>query len=97
MSENGLTYRSLKVVSKKETRIFTHYQYTQWEDKGTISEDNFSNLANFVRIIFKLADQKNQEIKNSVLLIHCKAGIGRSGTFLALLFIYEKLRNIYQN
>lgn len=56
MSENGLTFRSLKAKSKKETRIFTHYQYTKWEDKGTISEENFSNLANFIRIIFKLAD-----------------------------------------
>ena len=56
MSENGLTFRSIKAKSKKETRIFTHYQYCNWEDKGTIIEENFENLANFLRIIFKLND-----------------------------------------
>ena len=95
MSENGLTYRNIKVQSKKKTQTFIHYQYSNWKDKGIVEEEFFENFANFLQIIFKLSDQKSHEFSNCSLLIHCKAGIGRSGTFLALLFIYEKLKMIY--
>nr|XP_022306195.1 receptor-type tyrosine-protein phosphatase epsilon-like [Crassostrea virginica] len=60
-----------------ETRHVTHLQYTAWPDHGTPTP---LELLVFYRYVSK-AVENNPANK---LLVHCSAGIGRTGTFIAL-------------
>nr|XP_022311825.1 receptor-type tyrosine-protein phosphatase epsilon-like isoform X1 [Crassostrea virginica] len=60
-----------------KTRHVTHLQYTAWPDHGTPTP---LELLVFYRYVSK-AVEHNPANK---LLVHCSAGIGRTGTFIAL-------------
>eukprot|EP00105_Crassostrea_gigas_P011525 XP_011427228.1 PREDICTED: receptor-type tyrosine-protein phosphatase mu [Crassostrea gigas] len=69
----------LKVANNqiKKSRLFTHLQYTGWPDHGTPSPLELLAYHRYV----SLAIEKRPESK---LVVHCSAGIGRTGTFIAL-------------
>nr|XP_034322333.1 receptor-type tyrosine-protein phosphatase alpha-like [Crassostrea gigas] len=69
----------LKVTNKKiqEIRQITHLQYTSWPDHDSPSP---LELLEYYRYVSR-AMQQHPEQK---LLVHCSAGIGRTGTFIAL-------------
>ncbi|XP_078330778.1 receptor-type tyrosine-protein phosphatase epsilon-like [Crassostrea virginica] len=66
-----------------ETRHVTHLQYTAWPDHGTPTP---LELLVFYRYVSK-AVEHNPANK---LLVHCSAGIGRTGTFIALDALYRQ-------
>nr|XP_034322282.1 uncharacterized protein LOC105327342 isoform X2 [Crassostrea gigas] len=61
----------------KKSRQITHLQYTGWPDHGTPSPLELLAYHRYV----SLAIEKRPESK---LVVHCSAGIGRTGTFIAL-------------
>ncbi|XP_065939425.1 receptor-type tyrosine-protein phosphatase epsilon [Magallana gigas] len=69
----------LKVANSqtKKSRQVTHLQYTGWPDHGTPSPLELLAYHCYV----SLAIEKRPESK---LVVHCSAGIGRTGTFIAL-------------
>nr|XP_034322286.1 uncharacterized protein LOC105328158 isoform X3 [Crassostrea gigas] len=69
----------LKVANNqiKKSRLITHLQYTGWPDHGTPSPLELLAYHRYV----SLAIEKRPESK---LVVHCSAGIGRTGTFIAL-------------
>ncbi|XP_065938709.1 receptor-type tyrosine-protein phosphatase alpha isoform X2 [Magallana gigas] len=69
----------LKLINRKthEIRLITHLQYTSWPDHGT---PNPLELLDFYRYVSKAMEQNSKE----KLIVHCSAGIGRTGTFIAL-------------
>ncbi|XP_056008312.1 receptor-type tyrosine-protein phosphatase epsilon-like [Ostrea edulis] len=76
--------RMLKITNTqtRTTRTVTQFHYTQWPDHGV--PDPFS-LVIFQRHVRRIQDK----YKNSPLLVHCSAGIGRTGTFLALDALHQ--------
>ena len=59
----------------------TQIQYSSWVDHGTPDESQFQELVTLFHIYRKqLAIMKESEH----VVIHCSAGIGRTGTFLAI-------------
>uniref|UniRef100_A0A8W8NUH6 protein-tyrosine-phosphatase n=2 Tax=Magallana gigas TaxID=29159 RepID=A0A8W8NUH6_MAGGI len=69
----------LKLINRKtqEIRQIAHLQYTSWPDHGT---PNPLELLDFYRYVSKAMEQNSKE----KLIVHCSAGIGRTGTFIAL-------------
>ena len=69
-------------VSKdgKNPRNITHFQFTAWPDHGV--PDGHHTLLNFVKKYQKFSEIKNMGQKPVV--VHCSAGVGRTGTFIAL-------------
>ena len=59
-------------------RKLTHYHYTSWPDHGV--PQNTSSMVGFVRQIQR-AHARNEGVP---LLVHCSAGVGRTGTFMVL-------------
>ncbi|KAL5482193.1 hypothetical protein EMCRGX_G022488 [Ephydatia muelleri] len=59
-------------------RKLTHYYYTAWPDHGV--PRNPSSMVGFVRQIQR-AHARNEGVP---LLVHCSAGVGRTGTFMVL-------------
>ena len=56
----------------------THFQYTAWPDHGVPQQSN--SLLAFIRYVRVLHPPGSA----APLLVHCSAGIGRTGTFIAL-------------
>ncbi|XP_061179773.1 receptor-type tyrosine-protein phosphatase epsilon-like isoform X3 [Saccostrea echinata] len=76
--------RILEVISTKSrsSRVVTQFHYTQWPDHGVPDPVSLAVFQKHVRRI-----QENYE--DSPLLVHCSAGIGRTGTFIALDALYQ--------
>lgn len=69
-------------------RRISHFQYTDWPDFGQpASCDAFLSMVDAV-------DRVNSG--NAPLLIHCSAGIGRTGTFIVVHAVLEEYRYYHQ-
>ncbi|KAK3092550.1 hypothetical protein FSP39_004297 [Pinctada imbricata] len=67
---------------RKETRNLTHFQYTTWPDHRVPEADNLVAFHHRIKRSQSLTNTNNT--KAPPLLVHCSAGIGRTGTFIAL-------------
>jgi protein tyrosine phosphatase len=81
-----LIERELKLEYKGETRTVIHYHLTGWRDFEAAPE---GLLAKLVGLVWKKHYSRGEHI-----ISHCSAGIGRSGTFLAILETFSKLNQM---
>ena len=92
---DGTKYGILRMFTVKkddEERDIKHYQYTEWpdhgvplkEDRKTFDTDAFIDFINEV-------GSNNKEIP---ILVHCSAGVGRTGTFIISHLLKNNLENI---
>lgn len=82
---NEMIVRHLKLTDTQsgKSRDITQYQYMAWPDHGLPeSTTAFLNLQN-------LAEKANHT--NGPFLVHCSAGVGRTGTFCCIHSILQKL------
>ncbi|XP_007250508.2 tyrosine-protein phosphatase non-receptor type 2a [Astyanax mexicanus] len=72
------TIRVLKLQNSKtgEIRDIYHFHYTTWPDFGVPESP-----ASFLNFLFKVRESGSLEPENGPAVVHCSAGIGRSGTF----------------
>ncbi|KAH0837902.1 protein-tyrosine phosphatase-like protein [Lanmaoa asiatica] len=66
---------------------FTHMLYTAWPDHGIPEEEHQASLLRFLRLV----DQVNRDPhagaggdSDPPVMVNCSAGVGRTGTFIAL-------------
>jgi len=64
-------------MGTKEERIIRQFHYTVWPDHGVPDEP--SSLLHFVR---KVAASNSSS--SGPMVVHCSAGVGRTGTFITL-------------
>lgn len=77
-----------------ETREILHFHYTTWPDFGVPESP-----ASFLNFLFKVRESGCLGSDQGPVVVHCSAGIGRSGTFCLVdtclllvrtqLFFYE--------
>ncbi|KAF6027767.1 hypothetical protein EB796_013924 [Bugula neritina] len=70
-----------------ETRVIKHYNYIGWPDHGV--PDDMGPFIIFYQKI-KLATQR---FKDRPLLVHCSAGVGRTGTYVALDYLLQQAKS----
>ena len=73
------TTLELAYESKKDRRLITHYHLVDWNDMGVPSDLNLKKVIDLCRLSNKLFEGYGAPI-----LVHCSAGVGRTGTFIAL-------------
>lgn len=88
--DSGLIFRKILIevpfkVNKKncetgwESRQLTHIQWTSWPDHGVPSIDEYPTI---YTIIYHMLN--HYITKDSKILLHCSAGIGRTGTLISI-------------
>ncbi|KAK2014417.1 protein-tyrosine phosphatase [Colletotrichum eremochloae] len=76
----------LHVGDEEEDRVIWHLLYTKWPDFGVPAVDD---LASFLTLM-RLSREYNTTLENP-RIIHCSAGVGRTGTFIALEHLIREL------
>ncbi|XP_065922105.1 uncharacterized protein [Magallana gigas] len=74
--------RRFQITLENEVRTVKQFHFTAWPDKGVPSSVN--SILDFRRKIRRKADI------TSPIVVHCSAGIGRTGTFIALDFLINQ-------
>ncbi|XP_011404665.2 PREDICTED: receptor-type tyrosine-protein phosphatase delta-like isoform X2 [Amphimedon queenslandica] len=92
-------HRQLRVTytprdTPPETRVVHHFSFTSWPRSGAPS--NGSGMIDLIDQVQK----RQQQTGNKPILVHCSAGIGRTGAFCALSIAIERVKvehivNIY--
>ncbi|XP_019332697.1 tyrosine-protein phosphatase non-receptor type 5 isoform X2 [Alligator mississippiensis] len=84
-------YRLRLITLKKdeEVRTLKHYWYTSWPDQKT--PDQAPALLQLVQEVEEAMQHAEQ--KNVPVIVHCSAGIGRTGCFIATSICCKELKN----
>ncbi|XP_012724109.2 receptor-type tyrosine-protein phosphatase beta [Fundulus heteroclitus] len=92
MSESVLpewTIREFKITSENRCsypRMLRHFHYTVWPDHGV--PESTQSLIQFVRTV---RDYVDRSPSTGATVVHCSAGVGRTGTFIALDRVLQQL------
>ncbi|KAJ8334932.1 hypothetical protein SKAU_G00405710 [Synaphobranchus kaupii] len=81
VSEDVKSYYTIRVLELRnlntgETREIYHFHYTTWPDFGVPESP-----ASFLNFLFKVRESGSLAVDQGPAVVHCSAGIGRSGTF----------------
>ncbi|XP_033177215.1 tyrosine-protein phosphatase 10D isoform X2 [Bombus impatiens] len=80
------TQRTLVLQKENKKRNITHLHFKQWPDHD-VPED-FEPIIHFCQIV-----HRNVTGNKGYIVIHCSAGIGRTGTLIAIDIILQHLRD----
>nr|CAB3265289.1 receptor-type tyrosine-protein phosphatase epsilon-like [Phallusia mammillata] len=79
----GILQRQLVLFTNREQRTITQLQFTTWPDHGIpVTTSNMIHLRNMVD------DLQNT---NAPIIVHCSAGVGRTGTYIAMDTLFHEL------
>ena len=81
------THTFLNHFEISERHSFTHFQYVGWPDHSApLTSDSILVMVKALRKL--VSSNSPNQVK---LLVHCSAGVGRTGTFIALYQLMELL------
>ncbi|XP_037834338.1 receptor-type tyrosine-protein phosphatase beta isoform X2 [Kryptolebias marmoratus] len=83
------TIREFRICSEEQlnfSRLVRQFHYTVWPDHGV--PENTRSLIQFVRTV---RDYVNRTPGSGPTVVHCSAGVGRTGTFIILDRVLQQL------
>ncbi|KAJ7329211.1 hypothetical protein JRQ81_015385 [Phrynocephalus forsythii] len=80
--------RNLRINYADEVQDVIHFNYTAWPDHGVPPTNAAESILQFVQMV----RQKAMRSKGP-MIIHCSAGVGRTGTFIALDRLLQHIRD----
>ena len=81
----GLWKRSLELSRNgMDQRIVSHFHFIAWPDHGSLPPETMILLASLVKEMRNVSE-------SSAVLVHCSAGVGRTGTVLAIANCVESV------
>ncbi|XP_069760121.1 phosphatidylinositol phosphatase PTPRQ [Narcine bancroftii] len=75
--QSDWTIRELKIEKHGDFMMVTHFNFTSWPEHGV--PETSAALIHFVKLI-----RANRTNDNTPIVVHCSAGVGRTGVFIAL-------------
>ena len=72
-----------EIVPQYENKKLTMFNYTAWPDHGV--PDNPQEVIQLAKLVNERKEQLPKEQKEAELFVHCKAGVGRTGTVVSLI------------
>lgn len=79
---------SLSNNKLKTCKQVQHYHVYNWLDFSTLTGEDINGLLTLIARLYE-----EQQKQASPIVVHCSAGVGRSGTFTAVYFAYEYWRH----
>uniref|UniRef100_A0A5S6QAL2 protein-tyrosine-phosphatase n=1 Tax=Trichuris muris TaxID=70415 RepID=A0A5S6QAL2_TRIMR len=81
--------REFKLADSRngQSKTVRHFQYTEWPEQGVPKSSDL--LVDFVGQVHKTRQQFGQE---GPIVVHCSTGVGRTGVFIALSIVLERIR-----
>lgn len=73
-----------------QSRTIRHFQYMDWPEQGSPKSGEL-----FVEFIGQVHKTKEQFGVDGPITVHCSTGAGRTGVFVALSIVLERMR--YEN
>jgi len=92
LRKNGIIERTLSLSNGDQTREVTQIQFVDWPDHGV--PDDPSHFLEFLLRINKL---KNELDLGKPTIVHCSAGVGRTGVTISLDYALENIRHNLEN
>ncbi|XP_050360780.1 tyrosine-protein phosphatase corkscrew-like isoform X2 [Nymphalis io] len=85
--------REFDVNDTANCRTMYLYQYTGWPDHSIPPDSNhiLMFLEDINRRMYRISQEKDSPEEN-VLCVHCSAGVGRTGTFIVLDMLIDKIK-----
>ncbi|XP_058607826.1 phosphatidylinositol phosphatase PTPRQ isoform X2 [Onychostoma macrolepis] len=80
------TVRALRVERHGSYMIVHHFNYTSWPEHGV--PESSSTLIQFVKAV-----RSHRGHDNTTIVVHCSAGVGRTGVFVALDHLIQHVRD----
>eukprot|EP01114_Cavostelium_apophysatum_P018964 TRINITY_DN5977_c0_g1_i2.p1 TRINITY_DN5977_c0_g1~~TRINITY_DN5977_c0_g1_i2.p1 ORF type:complete len:983 (+),score=271.06 TRINITY_DN5977_c0_g1_i2:60-3008(+) len=77
--------KKLRLWLGTNAKDITHYQFCGWPDHGVPDRDSIMEMIEVVR--------KATKSDNNPIAVHCSAGVGRTGTWIAINALLEDLDN----
>jgi len=87
--ENGICTRLLEVYNNKLQTKFrvTQVQLLCWDDHTALNVNYYNQIISLI----KLVDKNSKPV-----VVHCSAGVGRTGTFICMYNLYQEIvKQIY--
>lgn len=86
-TEGFVVTRAFNITCNNVTRSLTHFQYTGWPDHGAPSESDA-----LVPLFLRYRQVRDSLPRGSgPVVVHCSAGVGRSGTFIGADMVLDNL------
>ena len=83
----GTSFLPLQLFEPEKPPLkITQLHYTSWPDHGV--PENVMSIINFIRCVRK----QHPASLNQPLLVHCSAGVGRTGTFILLDVMMQQMK-----
>ncbi|XP_056399931.1 receptor-type tyrosine-protein phosphatase H isoform X2 [Hyla sarda] len=85
LSEWTIRDFSVKHATQPGIKYVRHFHYTAWPDHGV--PDSTSSIMQFHNLVREYMDQRKS---NGPTVVHCSAGVGRTGTLIALDYLIQQ-------
>ncbi|XP_070610376.1 receptor-type tyrosine-protein phosphatase O isoform X1 [Erythrolamprus reginae] len=72
-------FRNFRISYADEVQDVMHFNYTSWPDHGVPPTNAAESILHFVQMVRQQATKSK-----GPMVVHCSAGVGRTGTFIAL-------------
>ncbi|CAI9564521.1 unnamed protein product [Staurois parvus] len=87
--EDDYVLRIMTLKSGEEERTLKHFWYTSWPDQKT--PDQAPPLLKLVQDVEEARQKADYDV--GPVIVHCSAGIGRTGCFIATTILCKQLKN----
>eukprot|EP00730_Choanoeca_flexa_P003971 TRINITY_DN11555_c2_g2_i2.p1 TRINITY_DN11555_c2_g2~~TRINITY_DN11555_c2_g2_i2.p1 ORF type:complete len:619 (+),score=186.15 TRINITY_DN11555_c2_g2_i2:158-2014(+) len=88
----GYVFTQLKVVKGNETRRIGHFWYNTWPDHGVPRSADREMYPDSVLGLLHTVHKWMAKFKGQPVAVHCSAGIGRTGTLIAIDHCRQELK-----
>ncbi|KAG9481599.1 hypothetical protein GDO78_010699 [Eleutherodactylus coqui] len=86
LSEWTIRDFSVKHANQPGIKYVRHFHFTAWPDHGV--PDSTSSILKFRNLVREHMDQRKS---NGPTVVHCSAGVGRTGTLIALDYLIQQV------
>jgi protein tyrosine phosphatase len=81
-----LTELSVENLKTKDIQHIDHIHLHSWIDKSVFGEADFEKYLDVLKLIHSM----HKKFPTAPIVVHCSAGIGRTGTLISSYFLYEQ-------